>query len=151
MLRNEPAMLEGTTSLGELYQKQGLGAEARQTFAEVYEEYVKRNKLREAGEVLRRMAEVDPGDMKVRILLAELYGREGDPEKAAAEFAGIAEELVKKGLLAEALQLLDKALRGGQRSPRLLTAAARVHLVQKDFAGAVDAARGGAPRGAGRP
>ena len=136
VLRNEPSLLDGHVSLGELYQKQGLVAEARQTFAFVYDEYVKRNKLREAGEVLRRMAEVDPGDMKVRIRLAELYGREGNTDKAAAEFVGIAEELVKKGLLAEALQLLDKALRGGQRSARLLTAAARVHLVQKDFAGA---------------
>ena len=41
-------------SLGELYAKQGLVAEAKQTFAFVYDEYVKRNKLREAGEVLRR-------------------------------------------------------------------------------------------------
>jgi tetratricopeptide (TPR) repeat protein len=137
VLRNEPSLLDGHVSLGDLYQKQGLVAEARQTFAFVYDEYVKRNKLREAGEVLRRMAEVDPADMKVRIRLAELYGREGNPDKAATEFVGIAEELVKKGLLAEALQLLEKALRSGQRSARLLTAAARVHLVQKDFAGAV--------------
>ncbi|MGE5126697.1 MAG: tetratricopeptide repeat protein, partial [Betaproteobacteria bacterium] len=137
VLRNEPALLDGHVSLGELYQKQGLVAEARQTFGFVYDEYVKRNKLREAGEVLRRMADLDPSDMKVRIRLAELYGREGNPEKAAAEFVGIAEELVKKGLLAEALQLLEKALRGGQRSARLLSAAARVHLVQKDFARAV--------------
>jgi tetratricopeptide (TPR) repeat protein len=137
VLRNEPALLDGHVSLGELYQKQGLVAEARQTFGFVYDEYVKRNKLREAGEVLRRMADLDPSDMKVRIRLAELYGREGNPDKAATEFVGIAEELVKKGLLAEALQLLEKALRGGQRSTRLLSAAARVHLVQKDFARAV--------------
>ena len=137
VLRNEPALLEAHVSLGELYQKQGLVAEARQTLAYVYDEYVKRNKLREAGEVLRRMAEVDPGDMKVRIRLAELYAREGDAEKGAGEYAGIAEELVKKGLLSEALQLLDKALRAGPRSARLLSAAARIHLVQKDYAAAV--------------
>ena len=98
---------------------------------------MKRNKLREAGDVLRRMAEVDPGDMKVRIRLAELYAREGDAEKAGGEYVGIADELVKKGLLAEGLQLLDKALRAGPRSARLLSAAARIHLVQKDYAGAV--------------
>ncbi len=86
VLRNEPAMLEGHVSLGELYQKQGLVAEARQTFAYAYDEYVKRNKLRDAGEVLRRMADVDPSDVKVRIRLAELYAREGDPEKAGSEY-----------------------------------------------------------------
>ncbi|HXY38063.1 MAG TPA: tetratricopeptide repeat protein, partial [Vicinamibacteria bacterium] len=141
VLRNEPAMLDGHVALGELYQKQGLVAEARQTFGYVYDEYVKRNKLRDAGEVLRRMAEVDPGDLKVRIRLAELYAREGDPDRAAGEYVTIAEELVKKGLLAEALQLLDKALRGGQRRPRLLAAAARVHLAQKDYTRAADLLR----------
>jgi len=141
VLRNEPAMLDGHVALGELYQKQGLVAEARQTFGYVYDEFVKRNKLREAGEVLRRMADVDPGDLKVRIRLAELYAREGDPDRAAGEYVTIAEELVKKGLLAEALQLLDKALRGGQRRPRLLAAAARVHLAQKDYTRAADLLR----------
>ena len=83
------------------------------------------------------MAELDPSDMKVRIRLAELY-REGNPDKAAGEYVAIADELVKKGHLAEALQLIDKALRSGPRSPRLLAAAARVHLVQKDYARAIE-------------
>jgi tetratricopeptide (TPR) repeat protein len=138
VLRNDASLLEGHVSLGDLYARQGLVAEAKQTFGLVYDEFVKRNKLRDAGEVLRRMAEVDPSDMKVRIRLAELYVREGSAEKAAGEYGAIADELVKKGLLSEALQLLDKALRSVPRSPRLLSAAARVHMVQKDFAKAVD-------------
>ena len=141
VLRNDAQMFDGQISLGDLYAKQGLVAEAKQTYAFVYDEYVKRNKLRDAGEVLRRMAEVDPSDLKVRIRLAELYAREGDPAKAAGEYLTIADELVKKGLLAEALQLLEKALKGGQRSPQILSAAGRVHLVQKDYARAVDLLR----------
>ncbi len=141
VLRNDASMLDGHVSLGELYAKQGLVAEAKQTYALVYDEYVKRNKLRDAGEVLRRMADVDPSDLKVRIRLAELYAREGDPAKAAGEYMTIADELVKKGLLAEALQLLEKGLRGGPRSARLLAAAARVHIVQKDYARAFELLR----------
>ena len=125
-------------SLGELYQKQGLVAEARQTFACVYEEYVKRNKLRDAGEVLRRMAEVDPGDMKVRIRLAELYGREGDPEKSAGEYMGGRRGPREEGSASpRRSRCSTRRCAAHQRSPRLLAAAARVHLVQKDFAGAV--------------
>jgi pilus assembly protein FimV len=141
VLRNDAQMFDGQISLGELYAKQGLVAEAKQTYAYVYDEYVKRNKLRDAGEVLRRMAEVDPADLKVRIRLAELYAREGDPGKAAGEYLTIADELVKKGLLSEALQLLEKALRGGPRSPKLLSAAARVYTVQKDYGRAVELLR----------
>ncbi len=138
VLRTDPSLLEGNVALGDLYARQGLVAEAKQTLGVVIDEYVKRNRIREAGDVLKRMAEVDPSDMKVRIRLAELYAREGSPEKAAGEYVAIAEELVKKGHLAEALQLIDKALRSGPRSPRLLSAAARVHLVQKDYARAIE-------------
>ena len=113
-------------------------AEAKQTLGLVIDEYVKRNRIKDAGDVLRRMAEIDPSDMKVRIRLAELYARDGNLEKAADQYVAIAEELVKKGHLAEALQLIEKALRSGPRSPRLLSAAARVHLVQKDFARAIE-------------
>jgi tetratricopeptide (TPR) repeat protein len=149
VLRNDPSMLEGHVSLGDLYAKQGLVAEAKQTFGLVIDECVKRNRLREAGDMLRRMAEVDPADMKVRIRLAELYAREGSQERAAAEYVAIADELVKKGHLAEAMQLIEKALRSGTRSTRLLLAAARVHFVQKDYPkaiGLLEEARRAAPR-----
>ena len=72
MLRNDPSLVEGHLALGDLYARQGLQAEAKQTFGAVFDEYVKRNRMREAGDVLRRLAEVDPADMKVRIKLAEL-------------------------------------------------------------------------------
>jgi tetratricopeptide (TPR) repeat protein len=138
VLRNDPSMLEGNVALGDLYARQGLVAEAKQTLNIVVDEYIKRNKKHEAGEVLRRLAEVDPSDMKVRIRLAEFYAWEGNQEKAAGEYVAIAEELVKKGHLAEALQLVDKALRSGPRSPRLLVAYARICLVQKDYARAIE-------------
>jgi tetratricopeptide (TPR) repeat protein len=138
VLRNDPSLLEGNEALGDLYAKQGLVAEAKQTFSLLFDDYIKRNRKKEAGEALRRLAELDPSDMKVRSLLADLYAREGHQEKAAGEYVAIAEELVKKGKLAEALQLIEKPLRSGPRSSRLLAAAARINLVQKDYARAIE-------------
>jgi pilus assembly protein FimV len=148
VLKNDPALLDAHLSLGDLYAKQGLSAEAKTMLGEAFDECVKRGRHREAGEVLRRMAELDPSDMKVRIRLAELYAREGQQEKAAGEYLALADELVKKGHRQEALQLLEKGLKVGKRSPRLLTEVARVHLVQKDYATALpylEEARQGAP------
>ena len=88
--------------------------------------------------MLRKLAELDPSDLKVQGRLADLYTREGDQEKAAGEYIAIADELIKKGKLAEALQVIDKALRSGPRSPKLLSAAAHVHIVQKDYAKAIE-------------
>jgi tetratricopeptide (TPR) repeat protein len=148
VLKNDPSDLAAKISLGDLQAKQGLSAEAKQTYNEVVEEYIKRNRKRDAGEVLQRMAQVEPSDILVRKRLADLYALEGRQDKAAAEYVAIAEELVKKGHLAEALQLLEKGLKMGPRSPRLLSEAARVYLAQKDFTKAVgylEEARRGAP------
>jgi tetratricopeptide (TPR) repeat protein len=146
--RNDPSLLEAHLNLGDLYGKQGLAAEAKAAFNLAYDEYVKRGKLREAGDVLRRLAELDPSDMPSRIRLAGLYAREGRQDKAAEEYAAIAEELVNKGHRQEALQLLNEGLKMGRRTPRLLSEIARVHLVQKDFKSALpylEEARRGSP------
>jgi pilus assembly protein FimV len=149
VLKNDAALLDAHLNLGDLYAKQGLTAEAKTMLGEAFDECVKRGRHREAGEVLRRMADLDPSDMKVRIRLAELYAREGQNDQAAEEFLALADGLAKKGHRQEALQLLEKGLKIGKRSPRLLAEVARVHLVQKDFATALpylEEARRGAPR-----
>jgi pilus assembly protein FimV len=148
VLKNDPALLEAHLNLGDLYARQGLTAEAKSMLGVAIDECLKRGKLRDAGEALRRMAELDPSDMKVRIRLADLYAREGRQDKAAEEYLALADELVKKGHRQEALQLLEKGLRTGKRSPKLLAEVARVHLVQKDFKSALpylEEARKGSP------
>jgi len=135
--RNDPTLLKAHLNLGDLYAKQGLAAEAKAMLGVAIDEYLKRGKVREAGDVLKRMAELDPSDLKTRIRLAQLYSREGKQEKAAGEYVAIADELVKKGHRQEALQLLEEALKMGARSPQLLAEVAQVHLVQKDFKAAV--------------
>jgi tetratricopeptide (TPR) repeat protein len=135
--RNDPSLLEAHLNLGDLYGKQGLAAEAKAAFNVAYDEYVKRGKLREAGDVLRRLAELDPSDLPSRVKLAGLYAREGHQDKAADEYVAIAEELVNKGHRQEALQLLGEGLKIGRRTPRLLSEIAKVHLVQKDFKSAL--------------
>ncbi len=131
--RNDPALLEAHLNLGDLYGRQGLAAEAKASLGMAYKECVNRNRLRDAGDVLRQLAELDPSDLQVRSRLAELYAREGRKDKASEEFLALADELVKKGHRQEALQLLEKALKTGQRNAKLLSGIARVHLVQKDY------------------
>ena len=138
VLKNDNSLTEGHLSLGELYARQGLVAEAKQTFNAVLDEYVKKNRIKEAGDVLRKLTELDPSDPKVRFRLAETYAQSGNLEKAAGEYIAIADEFIKQGKLHEALQVIDKALRSGPRSPKLLSAAAHVHIVQKDYAKALE-------------
>src|SRR6185503_1369562 len=107
--------------------------EAKAQYQIVIDEFIKRGRTRDAGEVLRKMAEVDPADLKVRSKLADLYTREGSAEKAVGEHIAIADELNKKGHLAEALQVLEKGLKIDPQSDRLRLELARVHLIQKNY------------------
>jgi pilus assembly protein FimV len=111
--------------------------EAKSQYQYVVDEYIKRSKMREAGDVLKKMADIDPSDLKIRSKLADLYTREGNSAKAVEEHVAIAEELTKKGHLAEALQVLEKGLKIDAKSGRLRLELGRIHLVQKNYDKAV--------------
>jgi tetratricopeptide (TPR) repeat protein len=63
--------LDPYLNLAELYGKQGLMMEAKSQYQYVVDEYIKRSKMREAGDVLKKMADIDPADLKIRSKLAD--------------------------------------------------------------------------------
>ena len=130
--------LDPYLSLADLYAKQGLMMEAKSQYQIVVDEYVKRGKGKEAGDVLRKMADIDPADLKIRSKLADLYTRDGNTQKAIEEMIAIAEELNRKGHLAEAVQVLEKGLKIDAKSQRLRGELARSYIVQKNFAKAAE-------------
>jgi tetratricopeptide (TPR) repeat protein len=125
--------LDPYLNLAELYAKQGLMMEAKSQYQYVVDEYIKRSKMREAGDVLKKMADIDPSDLKIRSKLADLYTREGNSGKAVEEHVAIAEELTKKGHLAEALQVLEKGLKIDAKNGRLRLELGRIHVLQKNY------------------
>jgi pilus assembly protein FimV len=129
----DASALEPYLNLADLYAKQGLMVEAKGQYQIVLDEYIKRGRVREAGDALKKMAEIDPADLKVRSKLADLYTRDGNATKAVEEHIAIADELNKKGHLAEALQVLEKGLKIDPKSSRLRVELARIHLVQKNY------------------
>ena len=78
--------------------------EAKSQYQIVVDEYIKRGRARDAGDVLKKMADIDPSDLKIRSKLADLYAarrkhrqggrrarrhrrrahQEGPPERGAA-------------------------------------------------------------------
>jgi len=133
----DPTVLDPYHNLADLYAKQGLMVEAKSQYQFVVDEYKRRGRIREAGDALKKMADIDPADLKIRSMLAELYIREGNPAKAVGEHITIAEELSRKGHMAEALQVLEKGLKLDPKSAKLRLELARIHLVQKNYEKAV--------------
>jgi tetratricopeptide (TPR) repeat protein len=134
----DATVLEPYLQLADLYAKQGLMMEAKAQYQIVVDEYLKRGRSREAGDVLRKMADIDPADLKIRSRLADIYLREGKTAQAVEEHVAIAEELNRKGHPAEALQVLEKGLKLDPGNARLRAELARAYVVQKNFGKAAE-------------
>jgi len=130
----DATVLEPYLHLAELYAKQGLMMEAKAQYQIVVDEYLKRGRSREAGDVLRKMADIDPSDLKIRSRLADIYIREGKTSEAVEEHVAIADELNRMGHPAEALQVLEKGLKLDASNAKLRAELARAYVVQKNFA-----------------
>ncbi|MBK5255665.1 MAG: tetratricopeptide repeat protein [Vicinamibacteria bacterium] len=128
----DPSVVEPYSRLADLYAKQGLVMEAKGQYQFVSEDHLKRGRLKEAAEILRKMVEIDSADLKTRSRLADIYTREGSTDKAVGEYIAISDELNLKGHPAEAIQVLEKGLKidSGTRVKNQL---GRVHLAQRSY------------------
>ena len=83
--------------LADLYQRLGLVSEAMGALQVAAEAYQREGRKREALDLLRRMASLDPGNVTSRLKVAELLKQEGLVEEAVAEFREAAAELDRQG------------------------------------------------------
>jgi tetratricopeptide (TPR) repeat protein len=104
---NELAPLE---RLADLYVQQGVLSEARPLFLQIAEAYLKANKSQKALEVLHRLLEVEPDNLRVQMRLAELYNVMGQKKEAAKTYLAYSQRLFDHGELDEAVKLIERAL-----------------------------------------
>ncbi len=130
ILRLDPQNETAMRNLAELQVIQGLLMEAKAQYQALVELYTKTGHKRQATEVFKKLAEIDPSDLKVRYKFAEFLEREGKVEEAVAEYVGIADEFINKGLVAEAIQIMEKGLRIDNASRLLRTKLAQAAMLQ---------------------
>ncbi len=104
---NELAPLE---RLADLYVQQGVLSEARPLFLQIAEAYLKANKSQKALEVLHRLLDVEPDNLRVQMRLAELYNVMGQKKEAAQTYLSYAQRLFDRGEMDEAVKLIERAL-----------------------------------------
>jgi pilus assembly protein FimV len=123
---NELAPLE---RLADLYVQQGVLSEARPLFLQIAEAYLKANKSQKALEVLHRLLDVEPDNLRVQMRLAELYNVMGQKKEAAQTYMAYAQRLFERGELDEAVKLIERALEvdPGNASALMLKAKALTH------------------------
>ena len=116
----DPSNADANERVADLYAKQGLATEARTQYLSLAEQRLKSGHPKKAMEIYQRVLALEPGNLKVRLILADLQGREGMPAEAVQGLLAVARELRARGLNDEALKVLQKASRLQPQHPELL-------------------------------
>ncbi len=108
ILRLDPASEVAMRSLAELQAEEGLLMEAKSHYQTLVELYNKQGHKRLASEVFKKLAEIDPQDVKIRYKYAEFLNKQGKADEAAREYVGIADQFIGQGLVDEAIKILEQ-------------------------------------------
>ncbi len=131
--QNESAM----RNLAELQADEGLLMEAKSHYQTLVELYNKQGHKRRASEVFKKLAEIDPQDVKIRYKYAEFLSKQGKPDEASREYIGIADQFIGQGLVDEAVKILEQGRVLDTGDPSLKIKLAQAHTLQGSHAQAV--------------
>ncbi|MBN1197219.1 MAG: tetratricopeptide repeat protein [Candidatus Aminicenantes bacterium] len=105
--------------LADLYTKQGLVIEAKQIYLDLAEESKRKNNHKRALDMYKRILEFDRNNLKMRLLLADHYLREGEEDSAVTEYVIAADRLITKKEFDRAEEVLREVLKKTQ-NPKLV-------------------------------
>ncbi|NDQ57833.1 MAG: tetratricopeptide repeat protein [Acidipila sp.] len=121
-----PDALAPLERLSELYVQQGVMSEARPIYIQIAEAHLRTKHPEKAVEVLRRLLDLEPDNLRVQMRLAELYQTIGQKSEAAHAYTVAAHRVFEKGEHDAALALLDRAIELDKANPRSIMLKARV-------------------------
>jgi len=128
VLHLDPKRHGAQVALSELYQRMGLDAEAIASLQAAADGYHKEGKRREALELLRRMATLDPSNTTSRLKVADLLRQESMNDEAIAEYEAVAEELRRQDNLESVASVYGRILELAPSRSDILVAAGRTWI-----------------------
>jgi tetratricopeptide (TPR) repeat protein len=114
--------------LAELYQRMGLSAEAMVALQTAADAHHQAGRRREALDLLRKMASLDPTNTTSRLKVAELLRADGREGEAALEYREAASEFERQGEGEGAGAAIEKAIELQPDDAELYEQAVRIHL-----------------------
>jgi tetratricopeptide (TPR) repeat protein len=106
----DPARLDVYDRLADLYHKQGLTQDARSQYQVLADHYLKTGKTEEAVSAYKKMAAVEPNDLRIQVKLADLYRSSNQVDQAVMQYGLIGSMLLRRGAHDEAAAVFQKAL-----------------------------------------
>jgi tetratricopeptide (TPR) repeat protein len=110
LTRHAPPDQHTALALASLYEQQGLMVDARQHYLIAAEALGSAGQSREALDVLRRIADLDPSNTDIRLRLAESFAKENLSDLAAESYTEAGARLSARKEFEPALEAFNKAL-----------------------------------------
>ncbi len=137
ILRVEDEALDARTRLGECFQRMGLTSDALREFQDAFKLCQKKELKREAFELLRRVASLDPSNIADRLNLAGLFVREGMHDDARREFTSLLEEVRRQTNADQVVRVAEQMLHAFPDSAEALGALVGAKLATGQHAEAI--------------
>lgn len=106
--RIDPNYQEAFFKLAELYTKQGLIIEAKQIYLDMAEEFKRQMNQKRALDMYKKILEFDRNNVKMRLLLADSYLKEGLEDAAIEEYLIASDILINRKEFDKVEELVEK-------------------------------------------
>ncbi|MBI3812449.1 MAG: tetratricopeptide repeat protein [Nitrospirae bacterium] len=111
LIKLVPQRLDILIKLGDLNSERGLTGNAIEDYLTAAKQYSHEGNVREALEVYRKIANLDPSNTAIRLKLADLCLKEGFQEQAIDEFSKVAESYLQSNRSKDAEALCERILK----------------------------------------
>src|ERR1700747_28625 len=106
-----PEEIRPLEKLADLYVQQGVMSEARPLFVQLAELHLKNNKQGEAINLIKKLLQAEPDNIRIQIRLADLYQAMGQTRDAIEAYVSADTRALARGDHAESEKLADKAIK----------------------------------------
>ncbi len=136
--RIEPASIEVSAKLAQLYQSKGSVAEARRHYTALAEHYQIKGQKIEALAIWKQIAELDPNNTETYLKIAESCWQEEQFDEAAHAFTEAGFRFVKQEKFEAAITAFARALETKKNDARALKGLVKAQISLGDAADAAD-------------
>jgi tetratricopeptide (TPR) repeat protein len=138
MVALDPESTERREKLGQFYLKSGMIHEALLEYDALATLLAQQSKFDEAIRVFLTMLNVDPNNLQIRVVIAEMYERMGSYSEAIAQYMAIAQSYLQAGDTEKSISIYQRAIALDPENTMLLETLANLHKTTKKKSNAIE-------------